>query len=81
MTGKQFSPFTIFFTAFIDIMHENIKLDTYELRGGERRQFYILHIYDIKFSPEKGYWVPYSRGQLTASPNSDTVKVSVSNRN
>ena len=62
-------------------MHQNIKVDTYELRGSESRQFYVLHIYDIKFVPEKGYWVPYSRGQLTASLTSDTLKVMVSNSN
>ena len=62
-------------------MHQNIKVDTYELRGSESRQFYVLHIYDIKFVPEKGYWVPYSRGQLTASLTSDTLKALVSSRN
>ena len=58
-----------------------MKVDAYELHGNESRQFYVLHVYDIKFVPEKGYWVPYSRGQLTASRTSDTLKASVSSRN
>ena len=69
------------FSAFIDIYHENMKVDAYELHGSESRQFYVLHIYDIKFVPEKGYWVPYSRGQLTASLTSDTLRALVSSRN
>ena len=55
-----------------------MKVDTYKLHGSESRQFYVLHVYDIKFVPEKGYWVPYSRGQLTASLTSDTIKALVS---
>ena len=62
-------------------MHENVKVDTYRLHGNESRQFYVLHIYDIKFAPEKGYWVPYSQGQLTASRTSDTLNDLVSCRN
>ena len=51
------------------------------MHGSESRQFYVLHIYDRKLVAEKGYWVPYSRGQLTASLTSDTLKVLVSSRN
>ena len=73
--------FNIPYCFFIDIREQHIQLDTYKLHGSESRQFYVLHIYDIKFVPEKGYWVPYSRGQLTASLTSDTLKALVSSRN
>ena len=56
---------------------ENIKADSYKLLGSESRLFYVIHVYDRRFDAEKGYSVSYSRGQLTTSRYSDTLKASV----
>ena len=46
--------------------------------GGENRRFCVIRIYGIRFEAEKGYWVPYSQGQLTTDPSRDSLKITVS---
>ena len=46
--------------------------------GGENRRFCVIRIYDTKFEAERDLWVPYSQGQLTTDPSSDSLKINVS---
>ena len=49
--------------------------------GGENRRFCVIRIYDTRFEADKGrncLWVPYSQGQLTTDPPSDSLKAKVS---
>ena len=73
--SKHLNEFLAYFLARAYI--ENVQADSYKLLGSESRRFYVIHVYDRRFDDEKGYSVSYSRGQLTTSLYSDTLKASV----